>query len=313
MKSLKGIASFVAVASTGSFAAAAKLQGVSAVAVRKNVSTLERQMAVRLFQRTTRKLHLTAEGAAYFKRCQGPLRELELAQAAVQNSSHEITGLVRVTSVSPIGMVYLVPMVADFQVLYPKVQVELHLDDTAQDMVDKAYDVGIRVGPLQNSSHVARSIAKLPFVLCASPDYLRRKGAPKDLADLLNHNCLHLRRAGNNDAMPWFLAGMSHEASKKLPGNFLANDFFALMSACAQGMGVACMPLPLAMAWFRSGQLKPVLTEHIQSKFEVYLHYPSRKNLPERTRCFVDFVLERLRQEDDLQKPHRQLVAPFVS
>ena len=313
MKSLKGIGSFVAVASTGSFAAAAKLLGVSAVAVSKNVSTLERQMGVRLFQRTTRKLSLTAEGDAYYKRCLGPLRELEAAQAVVQGSSQDVSGLVRVTSVSPIGMGYLVPMMAAFHAQYPKVQIELHLDDKTQDMVDKAYDVGIRVGPLRDSSHVARPIAKLPFVLCASPEYLRRHGAPKDLADLANHNCLRLRRAGNNDAMPWFLNGLSLEAGKLLPSNFLANDFYALISACTQGMGLACLPLPVVMAWFRSGHLRPVLAQHIEAKFEMYLHYPSRKNLPERTRCFVDFVLEQLRGEDDLQKPYQQLVAPFIS
>jgi DNA-binding transcriptional LysR family regulator len=312
MKSLKGIGSFVAVASTGSFAAAAKQQGVSAVAVSKNVATLERQLGVRLFQRTTRKLSLTPEGHTFYRQCLGPLRELEAAQAVVEQSGKALSGRVRVTSVVPFGIGYVLPLIAQFHAINPRVQIELHLDDAVTDMVAQGYDVGIRVGQLKDSSLVARPIAPLPFVVCASPDYFKLRSTPQTLDDLVQHNCLRLSRPGSCNPMPWFLTGCDARVDELIRGNLLVNDFSALVMAALQGQGLVCVPLQMVMPMFRAGQLRPVLTDYIHPKFEVYLYYPNRKNLPARTRSFVEFILDRLQHEDDLQTSHQILVAPFV-
>jgi DNA-binding transcriptional LysR family regulator len=311
MKSLKGIASFVAVASSGSFAAAAKLQGVSAVAVSKNVATLERQLGVRLVQRTTRRLNVTPEGQAFYRQCLGPLRELEAAQAVVEQSGKALSGVVRMTCAVPFGTGLLLPLIPLFHLAHPKVHIDLHLDDSVSDMVADGYDLGIRVGQLKDSSVVARPIAPLPFVACASVDYLRQRGSPTTLADLAQHNCLRLSRPANSEPIPWLLRGADASANRLISGNLRVNDFAALVQAAVQGQGLVCVPLPLVMPLFRSGQLRPVLTDLIESRIEVYLYYPNRKNLPARTRSFVDFVLERLRQEDDLHTPPGVLVAPF--
>jgi DNA-binding transcriptional LysR family regulator len=312
MKSLKGIGSFVAVASSGSFAAAAKLQGVSAVAVSKNVATLERQLCVRLFQRTTRKLSLTPEGQTFYRQCLGPLRELEAAQAVVEQSGKALSGLVRVTCAAPFAMGFILPLVPQFHAVNPKVQIELHLDDAVNDMVAQGYDVGIRVGQLKDSSLVARRIAPLPFVVCASSEYLKLRGAPQSISDLTRHNCIRLSRAGSRDPMPWFLKGVDAAVDSQITGNLMLNDFAALMAAAAQGQGLVCVPLQMAMPLFRSGHLRPVLADCIDPRFEVYLYYPNRKNLPARTRSFVDFVLAQLEHNDDLHTAHEVLVAPFV-
>lgn len=312
MKSLKGIASFIAVASSGSFAVAAKQQGVSAVAVSKNVATLERQIAVRLFQRTTRKLSLTAEGQLFYNQCLGPLRDLEAAVSSVEQSTATLSGLVRVTSVSPIASGYLVPLLPAFHKANPRVQIELHLDDALSDMVANEYDIGIRVGELHDSTRVARPIAAMPFVICASPGYLRLRGKPDSLAQLTQHNCLRMRRTGRDTPFPWFAKGLDAAANQQIRGNFSANDFGALVTAAVQDQGLICTPLPLAMPLFRSGQLRPVLTQFVDPQFTIYLHYPNRKNLPARTRSFIDFVIERLRLESDLQTPAHELLAPFV-
>jgi DNA-binding transcriptional LysR family regulator len=312
MKSLKGIASFVSVASTGSFAAAAKMQGVSAVAVSKNVATLERQLGVRLFQRTTRKLSLTPEGHTFYRQCLGPLRELEAAQAVAEQSGKALSGLIRVTSAAPFATGFILPLLPAFHAVNPKVRIELHLDDSVNDMVAQGYDVGIRVGQLRDSSLVARPIAPLPFVVCGSVDYLKQRGHPKSLGELAQHNCLRLSRPGSHDPMPWFLNGNNGSSDKLIVGNLLLNDFGALVIAAVQGQGLACVPLPLVLPLFRAGQLRPVLTEHIKADLIVYLYYPNRKNLAARTRSFVDFVLDRLKGESDLQTLPQALVAPFV-
>lgn len=112
--------------------------------------------------------------------------------------------------------------------------------------------------------------------------------------------------------MPWFLNGWDANADKLAAGNLMLNDFAALTAAAAQGHGLVCVPLQMAMPMFRSGQLRPVLTEFIHAPFEVYLYYPNRKNLPARTRSFVDFVLAQLKHNEDLHAPHHMLVAPFI-
>jgi DNA-binding transcriptional LysR family regulator len=184
MKSLKGIASFIAVASTGSFAAAARLQGVSAVAVSKNVATLERQLAVRLFQRSTRQVTLTPEGTQFYEQCQGPLRALEAAQANLESSAKGVSGLVRVTCAAPFGMGFLLPLMPAFHALHPLIQVELHLDDAVNDMVGDGYDIGIRIGELRDSSLIARPIGFMPFALCASPSYWAEHPMPRTVAEV---------------------------------------------------------------------------------------------------------------------------------
>lgn len=312
MKSLKGIASFVNVAASGSFAAAAKLQGVSSVAVSKNVATLERQLGVRLFQRTTRSLKLTPEGQSFYEQCQGPLRELEAAEANAAQSSQVAEGVVRVTCIPPIATGYLIPLLGAFAAQQPNVQIELHLGSDVKDMVTDGFDVGIRVGSLGDSSFIARAIAPLPFVVCASPVYWQQYGAPQTLADLVSHSCIQIARTGNQTAIPWLLEGMNPALAGTLSGTFSVNDFAAAVQAATAGLGVVCAPLPLVMPLFRSGQLKPVLTQHITAKLQVYLHYPNRKNLPTRTRVFVDFVLDELRKTPDLQTDAQALVAPFA-
>jgi DNA-binding transcriptional LysR family regulator len=312
MKSLKGITSFVAVASSGSFSAAAKLLGVSAVAVSKNVATLERQLGVRLLQRTTRTLSLTREGQMFYRQSAGPLQELEAAQTVIKQSAKSLSGLVRITSAMPFGMGYIMPLIPEFQIAHPKVQIELHLDDAVSDMVAQGYDVGIRVGMLRDSTRVVRSIAPLPFVVCGSAEYLKLRGWPETIDDLIHHNCLRLRRSGRENPMQWRLQGNNSHTDKRIQGNFFVNDFAALAQAAIQNQGLICVPLALAMPLFRAGQLRPVLTDHIDPTLTVYLHYPNRKNLPARTRSFIDFALERLRLEQDLQMPFAELVAPFI-
>jgi DNA-binding transcriptional LysR family regulator len=312
MKSLKGITSFVCVANCGSFTSAAKLQGVSAVAVSKNVATLEQQLGVRLFHRTTRKLSLTQEGQAFYEQCKGPLRELEAAQAVVKQSKAATSGLLRVTCLSPLAIGFVIPLLGQFERKYPKVQIELHSDDTVSDMVAKGYDVGVRVGVLRDSTQIARPIAPIPFVICAHPDYLKRKGVPQTLADLATHNCIKQLQPSKNDVLPWSLRGMTQELSKSLSGSLIVNDFSAAVLAAVHGLGLIYAPLPLVMPLFRTRELIPVLTSHIESKIEAYLHYPNRKNLPARTQVFVAFMLEHLRQEKDLQTPAAELLMPFV-
>src|SRR5262245_20820330 len=169
LESIRGVIGFVRTVAAGSFAGAAKQLGVSPVAVSKNVQRLEHRLGVRLLQRSTRKLSLTEEGRLFYERCTGPLRELEGAQAAVRDKSRSPAGRLRVTSVSPFGQTYLLPLLPAFSRRYSEIEVELHLDDAVSDMIADGYDVGIRAGEMRDSTMVARAIAPLHFVVCGAP------------------------------------------------------------------------------------------------------------------------------------------------
>ncbi|MCK1639304.1 LysR family transcriptional regulator [Bradyrhizobium sp. 157] len=169
MKSIRGVVGFVRAVEAGSFAGAAKKLGVTPVAVSKNV---ERQLGVRLLQRSTRKLSLTQEGRTYYERCCGPLRELENAQSVITERGKSPTGALKVTCLSPFGRVYVLPLIPGFSRRYPGIELELHLDDTVTDMIAGGFDVGIRAGEARDGTMVMREVAPLHFVVCGAPSYL---------------------------------------------------------------------------------------------------------------------------------------------
>src|SRR5262245_24860162 len=312
VESIRGVVGFVRTVAAGSFAAAAKQLGVSPVAVSKNVQRLERQLGVRLLQRSTRKLSLTDEGRLFYERCAAPLRELESAQSAVTDKGRAPAGRLRVTSISPFGRTYVLPLLPEFGRLYPNIEVELHLDDSLSDMIADGYDVGIRVGRAKDATMIVRPIAPLRFVVCAAPSYLRQHGAPRTPVDLAGHNCLRLWRPGSPRGSGWWLGSAATLPSAAIKGNFLANDITTLVTAAVHGQGLAFAPLPLVLPLFRAGALVPLLVDWMSEPADLFLHYPNRRHLPVRVRSFVQFMLERLRKNPDLSSDPRALVAPFL-
>ncbi len=316
MTSLHGITNFIKTVRAGSFAGAARELGISAVAVSKNVAGLERSLGVRLLNRSTRALSLTDEGRAFHERCAAPLAELEEASAFPKRSTNSLSGLLRVTSMTPFGRGYVIPILQKFCRMYPQIQVELLLDDNVSDMVADAFDVGIRAGIVQPPEAIARKICDLSFVVCGAPAYFSQFGVPKTLEDLATHNCLHLGRSkprGSTEqrSMTWRLGSGRSTVPTPANGSFVANDFNALEQATLNGMGLFNAPLPLVMPHFRTGALRPVLPMGMTSGLSIYLHYRSRRNQPVRVNVFIDFMLENLRTQPDLAGDARSLCAPF--
>ena len=311
MKSLKGITSFVATARTGSFASAAKQLGVSGVAVSKNITTLEAQLGVRLLQRSTRQLTLTTEGRSYLDQCEGPLRELEAAQVTASKSNKALSGTVRLASVMPFGMRFILPLLPQFHALYPNVHVRLSLLDAANELTANRCDIGIRVGQLKDAAYVARPIAPLPFVVCASPSYFEAFGKPTTVTDLLAHNCLRFHHESSAAPAPWPIQGMDAALDERLTGNSSLNHFAGLVQSAIAGQGIICVPLPLVYGCFQTRQLLPVLKPHIRTDIQVFMFYPSRKNIPARTRVLIDFLLAQLGSDPILKTPVNVLLADF--
>jgi DNA-binding transcriptional LysR family regulator len=316
MSSLLGITNFVRTVRAGSFAGAARELGISAVAVSKNVSALERTLGVRLLNRSTRALSLTEEGRAFHQRCAEPLRALEDATASAKSSSEASGGLVRVTSLTPFGRGYIIPLLQRFSQLYPQIEVDLQLDDRVVDMVAGGFDIGIRAGRIESPAVIAREICDLNFVICAAPSYLSQHGTPQTIEDLSRHNCLRMTAQSpstnsEHRAVNWRIGPTREAVDPPVRGTLIANDFNGLEQAALSGVGLFNAPLPLVMPHFRSGLLRPVLPQCRSSGLSIYLYYRSRKNQPARVRVFVDFLLEALRAHPDLATDPLKLCAPY--
>jgi len=314
VKGISGAVGFVRTVEAGSFAGAAKKLGITPVAVSKNVQRLEQRLGVRLLRRSTRKLSLTEEGRLYYERCVGPLRELESAESAITEKGRSPTGTIRVTSLSPFGRTYVLPLIPAFSRLYPGIELELRLDDAVSDMIAGGYDVGIRAGEARDGSMVMREVAPLNFVVCGAPSYFAERGIPLTVADLSKHNCLRLRGRGPaTHSLEWRLGPTGPADSPSIKGNFLAHDITTLVTAAVHGQGLVFAPLPLVLPLFRTGELRPVLPDCVSQPARIFIHYPSRKHLPARVKAFVKFMLEHLRSNPDLTSDPQALLAPFVS
>lgn len=301
--SLKGIENFVRTAEMGSFAKAAIELGVTPVAVSDNISRLERSLGVRLFARSTRHLQLTPEGQALLEQCTKPLRELDLACRETASSSTLPQGLVRVTMVSAVGHLFVVPELPRFYARYPGITLELDLSDETTGLIAQRFDVGIRVGQLNDASFVARPLGPLRLPMVASPAYLAAHGQPLTLEALPQHVLLQQVIPGREQRF-WLAKEVDASGARmrilQLPARLAVNDQQALLQACLDGVGIAQLPLPLVLSALRSGALQVVLPQHAPDGLQIYLYYPSRKQLPARVRAFVDFIVDGLGQHPEL-------------
>jgi DNA-binding transcriptional LysR family regulator len=304
MQTLRGILNFTRTAELGSFAAAARDLGISSVAVSQNITRLEESLGVRLLARSTRALQITPEGQAFLEQCKGPLAQLDAACKDVSTDVKHPTGNLRVTIISPLAFQYLIPLLPTFFKRYPDIRLELELSEDSTSLIAKRFDVGIRVGALDDAAFVARPLGPLKLPLCASPKYLAKHGTPRTLADLGNHALLQLQITGREQPTPFYLQNLGGGARSmqmlQLPGQFVCNDFRGLQQACSDGLGIAQLPHPMVLTALREGTLKTVLPEYMLEGWQLFLHYPSRKQLPARVRVFVDFCVEHFGGHADL-------------
>lgn len=283
---------FVRAVERGGFSAAARDLDLTPSAVSKLVTRLEDRLGVRLLNRTTRSLALTAEGEAFFQRSQRILADIAEAEEEVGRSRAQPRGLLRVNVGTPFGMHQLVPALPEFLARYPEVRVELTLTDRVVDLVEEGADLGIRMGTLPDSSLVARRIADLERVICAAPAYLRRHGTPRKPADLLAHNCLNM---ANIPALRrWPFQGRDGIEHVEVSGNLSATSADALLSLAVRGLGVIRLTDVIVGPAIGEGLLVPLLQD-VHHKEAVTLHavYPHGRHRSPRLGAMIDFLVER--------------------
>lgn len=293
MKNLQGLVSFVESAAGGSFTAAAQRLDLTPAAVSKNVMKLESQVGVRLFNRTTRRLTLTAEGAAFAERARDALRGLDEAVSAVSRAGGSVSGRVRISVGIAFGRQFVLPLAATLTEQHPQLEVEVSLDNRPVDLVAEGFDIGVRGGVIVDSSLVARRVARLPVVLVASTDYLRHYGVPMHATDLAAHRLLAVRHA-SGAVSAWRLrkpGGRGH-LDFVPPARVLASDPEALVDLALAGHGICQTGLWHVVPHLQAGRLRLVMADvHDPGEREIVLHYPHRQFLSARVRTVVDALL----------------------
>ncbi|MFD0391365.1 LysR substrate-binding domain-containing protein (plasmid) [Tistrella bauzanensis] len=293
MESLSGILAFVQTAEHLSFVAAGRRLGISASAVGKSVAKLENDLGVRLFHRTTRRVSLTEEGAAFHERCRRILDDLRDAEAMLSDRAGTPRGRLRV-GLPTIGYRFLMPVIPAFQRRYPDIELDLDFNDRIVDPVEAGLDVVIRSGPLADSSLMSRRLGSFRFVICAAPSYLAACGTPLTPGDLAGHDCLRFRFPTSGKLQTWQFAREVEADPFQGAPTLTCNNMEALLGAALAGLGIAHMPDFLARDGLNNGGLQTILDGFTGEPGQFSALWPSSRHLTPRLRVFVDHLCETL-------------------
>lgn len=290
MENLAGILAFIETASQGSFAKAAVALGISPPAVSRNVQRLERQLGVRLLNRTTRRLALTDEGALYFEQCQPAIERLQSAGSRLRDVRSAPAGRLRVSATVGFGRRVVAPLLPSFLKRYPEVELDFSLSDHFADLVEDRVDIAIRNGRFDDSSIVARQLAPMRLVVCGSPAYFRRHPRPLVPEELAGHRCINFRLAETGSLFSWEFERAGKPLRLRVGGNLVMDDPESICRAAEEGAGLAQLGTYLAAPLIRVGRLVPVLLDYVARDRGHYLCYRTRQHLPLRIRVFADFL-----------------------
>jgi DNA-binding transcriptional LysR family regulator len=285
---LNGVSLFLRVVEAGSFTRAANELHMTTSGVSRALTRLEEDLGVRLLQRTTRKLSLTAAGRVYFDQVRGALAMVDDASLAASEMGEEPRGAVRVTAAPAMAGV-LIPFFAEFLQRYPKIRLELVSSQGIVDLVEQGLDLAVRLGRLRDSSLIARRVGSFVRGLFASREYVARNGRPRRPADLANHNCVLFRGQGGRDT--WRLADGSRELTVEVTGSLEVDDISSMHQAVQAGIGIGII------SFFSSARMEGlvrILPKYVGGEVPISLVSPSRRLEPARVVLFRDFLAARL-------------------
>ncbi|MFI8011824.1 LysR family transcriptional regulator [Acinetobacter sp. ABJ_C4_1] len=300
MDSFNGIVYFVKTAEALSFVGAARALGVSASAVGKSIAKLEQAMGVRLFQRSTRKVHLTAEGEMFYQRCRSILDDLDEAQAMLSHAIQTPRGKLRL-SLPTIGYHFLLSELPEFRRLYPEIELDIDFNDQLVDVIKEGFDIVIRSGDLPDSKLMSQRLGTCRHVLCAAPAYLARRGIPRTPVELEQHDCIRYRFPNTGKLMAWTMSADPLWSQLRLHTILTFNNMEAVLTATIDGHGIAYMPDFLVHKAFEEGKLQIVLNNAEQELVQFWALWPSNRHLSPKIRAFVDFISKKLFRLDLLK------------
>jgi len=288
MDRIDAMRAFVTVVSEGSFTRAADVLNQSPQLVSKYVAQLEERLDARLLNRTTRKVSLTEVGTRYAEHARQILTDVDEMENQLGDLHQGARGTLRISAPMSFAIKHMAKLLHDFQALYPAVDIDLQLNDRKVDIVDEGFDVALRIGHLKSSSLIAKHIAPVRMVVCASPHYLAQHGTPDTVEALQHHRYLHYSymESDSLEGVYRWLGGKSKERR----GGFVSNNGDVLVEAAIAGAGIAVQPTFIAGAAIAAGKLRRILPGCEPDPLGLYAVYAHRKLLASKVRCFVDFM-----------------------
>ncbi len=292
MDKFAALSAFTEVVDQRGFAAAARTKGLSRSQVNKLVANLEDHLGVQLLNRTTRSVAPTPAGQAFYERARAILSDLDEAESALQDDQDEPQGELKINAPMSFGTMHLGPALTDFMLRYPKIRIQLILNDNFVDPVMEGFDLTVRIAePSETLALIEHEIVEAKRVICASPEFLRDKGtpaSPKELADL---PCLHYGNLPSGNS--WKLGGPDGVHDVRVNGVLCSNNAEILRDAAVKGMGIALLPTFIAGAELQEGRLVTVLADYKPPPISLCLLYTPNRHLSARIRLLVEFFYER--------------------
>ncbi len=288
MDRIDAMRAFVSVVTEGSFSKAANAMQLSPQLVSKYVSKLEERLDVRLLHRTTRKVSLTEAGTHYFQHAQQVLLSIDEMDAQLGGLQQNPKGTLRISAPVSFALKHLSQLLTEFQFQFPKVNVDLQLNDRKVDIVDEGFDIVLRIGQLKSSSLIAKKVAPIRLMLCAAPAYIKKHGVPRLPEDLKHHRYLHysyMDMASKDSIFQWLRA-----KSCEMTSEFHCNNGDVLVGAAIAGAGIVLQPSFIVSEAISRGELVEILPEFAPEPVGLYAVYAHRKLLPNKVRCFIDFI-----------------------
>jgi DNA-binding transcriptional LysR family regulator len=294
MADLNHVALFAQVVEAGSFSGAARNLGIPKATVSRKVARLESDLGARLLHRTTRKLELTTLGQRYYEEVRTGLSKLLSAEEQASSTQAVPSGTLRVAAPVEIGAQQLVDAMPEFLSRYPGIDLELVLDDGIVDLIAERIDVAFRTGRLGSSSYMVKKLGSTRRVLVASSSYLARRGTPKRVQDLKDHDCIVFGRS-LEDAT-WKLDGPSGSSELRVRGRIAIDSARAALRAAEAGLGIALLPFALVRTEIEAGSLRQLLPRYGVEGGGLYILYPSKRHPSAALRAFIDFFEPKMRK-----------------
>jgi DNA-binding transcriptional LysR family regulator len=293
MDRLQAMETFVQIVDRGSLTAAADALDTSLPSVVRILAWLERHLGVRLLNRTTRRIHLTDEGAQFLERCRAILSQVQEAEAALSSRLGEPQGRLAITAPVVFGRRYVTPIVNEFVRRYPNVNIDLLLLDRFTNLVEEGLDVAVRVGDLPDSSLVAIPVGQSRRVVCASAGYLRSHGKPRAPKDIAQHRCVRFTGIAPRDE--WHFRIGRRDVAIPIASVISSNQVDSALQACIDGLGLGMFFSYQVATHRKAGELKYVLEEFETEPRPIQVIYPHSKLLSAKVRTFVDECVAQLR------------------
>ncbi|UTV30550.1 LysR family transcriptional regulator [Photobacterium atrarenae] len=295
MDKIRALTVFRRVVELGSFKAAAEDLALSKAAVSKNINELEDYLKSPLINRTTRNMHITDQGQHYYNRVCHILDELASADLSVIESSHNLTGSLKISVPMSLGILEINPIICEFMHQHPELSIEVVMNDQYVDLIDRGIDIAIRGGgELSNSSLRSRKLLEMERVLCAAPDYLAAAPDLREPRDLIQHQCLIY--SFSSSARRWLFTHADDATQVQEvdlpPGPYVVNNGIALKQAACAGHGILLLPKLFVDKELKSGRLITVLPTWQAETHSLYVVYPYHKEQSQKVRALIDFMAE---------------------